>query len=80
MTSIVAVQEFCKIYKQFFPFGDPVPFASLLFERFHLNQNGMLEFREFVIGLSTAARGSLEEKLQCECEVVTICTCIRIYI
>lgn len=64
---MLTFQEFCKIYKRFFPFGDSAPFASLLFDRFQLNQNGQLEFREFVISLSIAARGSLEEKLICEC-------------
>ncbi|XP_064395710.1 neuronal calcium sensor 1-like isoform X2 [Halichondria panicea] len=60
----ISKEEFCKIYKRFFPFGDSTAFASLLYERFSLNDNGLLEFREFVVGLSTASRGSLEEKLQ----------------
>lgn len=60
------VQEFCKIYRQFFPFGDPTSFASYVFQMFDSSQNGLVDFKEFAVALSTTSQGSLEEKLQCE--------------
>ena len=33
-------QEFCRIYAQFFPFGDPEPLASLVFRGFGAGGGG----------------------------------------
>ena len=60
------LQEFCKIYRQFFPFGDATNFASFMFGMFDCDQNGLVSFREFVIALSVTSQGSLEDKLQCK--------------
>lgn len=60
------MQEFCKIYRQFFPFGDPTNFASFMFGMFDCDQNGLVSFKEFVTALSATSQGSLEDKLQCE--------------
>lgn len=63
-------QEFCKIYYQFFPFGDPSKFAGYIFNSFDVNKDGLVEFRDFVSALSVTSRGTMEEKLQCKVDVL----------
>jgi Ca2+-binding EF-hand superfamily protein len=57
--------DFNRMFCQFFPFGEPLAFAQIMFNMYDTNQNGVLEFKEFMQSLSIATRGKFEEKLQC---------------
>ncbi len=60
---ILTKDEFLKIYKQFFPFGEPKDFSNYVFKLFDKDNSNTIDFHEFILALSITSRGSLEEKL-----------------
>lgn len=62
-------EDLLRIYRQFFPFGNAVPFVNRMINILSIgdssNNNG-IDFSEYVTGLSVISRGRLDEKLFCK--------------
>lgn len=56
-------EEFAKIFKQFFPFGDPTDYCNYLFRIFDMDNSKYVDFKEFIIALSITSRGTDSQKL-----------------
>ncbi|GEQ70178.1 hypothetical protein JCM33374_g3854 [Metschnikowia sp. JCM 33374] len=56
-------EEFAKVFKQFFPFGDPTEYCHYLFRIFDTDNSNYIDFKEFIVALSLASRGGMQQKL-----------------
>ncbi len=63
-TGILTKDDFIKIHKQFYPFGDPTEYATYAFEAFDVQHHGFVAFPDFIVSLSIASRGTSTEKLK----------------
>uniref|UniRef100_A0AAV2LNH9 EF-hand domain-containing protein n=1 Tax=Knipowitschia caucasica TaxID=637954 RepID=A0AAV2LNH9_KNICA len=62
-SGVVDEETFKNIYSQFFPQGDSSTYAHFLFDAFDTQNNGSVNFEDFVVSLSIILRGSAEDKL-----------------
>merc|ERR1712048_1193751 len=62
-TGNVTKFEFTRLYCQFFPKGNPVAFASFVFNVFDKKKVGYIDFEDFMMALSVTSRGNVEDKL-----------------
>uniref|UniRef100_A0A9J2PPH1 EF-hand domain-containing protein n=1 Tax=Ascaris lumbricoides TaxID=6252 RepID=A0A9J2PPH1_ASCLU len=60
----IMLQQFQEIYAQFFPQGNANKYAEYVFRTFDRDEDGMISFEEFVVGLSVISRGTNTEKLE----------------
>ncbi|CAF3784722.1 unnamed protein product [Rotaria sp. Silwood1] len=63
-SGIVNEETFRKIFGHFFPCGDTKQYAHLIFSTFDLRSSGIITFEDFLIGLSTLCRGTIEDRLK----------------
>ena len=60
----LTIDEFMKIYSNFYPGGDASAFANNAFRVFDHNKDGKIDFREFICGISMSMKGTFEEKMK----------------
>jgi Ca2+-binding EF-hand superfamily protein len=58
-------QEFTKLYKNYFPFGDPNKYSMYVFNHLDLNKDGLVDFVEFMTCLDISSKGTVDERLNC---------------
>ncbi len=63
-TGTMKVDDFKKLYSNFFPDGDPSEFAEHTFRVFDQNGDGILDFRELIVSMSVMKRGNVDDRLK----------------
>nr|XP_033818280.1 recoverin [Geotrypetes seraphini] len=63
-TGKITQTEFEKIYANFFPDSDPKTYARHVFRSFDTNDDGTLDFREYIIALHLTSSGKTSLKLE----------------
>jgi len=61
---MLSLEQFTNIYSEFYGTSEAKRFAEHLFRTFDVNQDGRIDFREFICSLSITTRGTFEEKLR----------------
>ena len=66
-SGVLGKTEFAKIYKQFFPFGDPTKFSSLVFNVFDKDKVSALSFLALITHFSRRMAPSTSRSLYARC-------------
>ena len=56
--------DFEGIFKQFFPFGDSKKFADHVFNLFDTNQDGVVDFKEYMLLISLFTKGKIQDRIE----------------
>lgn len=60
----ISPREFEKIYERFFPDSDAKTYAKHVFRSFDTNDDGTLDFKEYIIALHLTSSGKMALKLE----------------
>lgn len=63
-TGRISKQEFQNIYSKFFPESDANTYAQHVFRSFDTNDDGTLDFKEYIIALHMTSTGKTTSKLE----------------
>ncbi|CAF1447979.1 unnamed protein product [Adineta steineri] len=56
-------KKFIEVYKQFYPQGKADNFCKLAFDTFDQNDDGSIDFDEFLLAISATSHGDLDDRL-----------------
>ncbi|CAF0995610.1 unnamed protein product [Adineta ricciae] len=56
-------KKFVEVYKQFYPQGKADSFCKLAFDTFDANDDGSIDFDEFLLAISATSHGDLDDRL-----------------
>merc|ERR1711992_506330 len=56
--------NFCQIYSKCFPSGNTREFCDHVFRTFDADQNGYIDFKEFLLSIDVTSSGTADEKLE----------------
>ncbi|XP_010883211.1 recoverin [Esox lucius] len=60
----ITPEEFEKIYERFFPESEAKAYAQHVFRSFDTNEDGTLDFKEYIIALHMTSSGTMSRKLE----------------
>ncbi|KAI1885837.1 hypothetical protein AGOR_G00207890 [Albula goreensis] len=63
-TGLITPQEFENIYARFFPDSETKSYAHHVFRSFDTNDDGTLDFKEYIIALHMTSSGQMSRKLE----------------
>ncbi|MEE6508427.1 hypothetical protein FKM82_021164 [Ascaphus truei] len=63
-TGRISKKQFESIYAKFFPDADPKAYAHHVFRSFDANNDGTLDFKEYIIALHMTSSGKANQKLE----------------
>ncbi|CAF0966075.1 unnamed protein product [Adineta steineri] len=56
-------KKFVEVYKQFYPQGKADNFCKFAFQTFDANNDGSIDFDEFLLAIAATSQGSLDDRL-----------------